>query len=1043
MSTTITPTEQNIEINVNNDVIDINVTNEIVDVNATTQQIDINVAGAYPLPSSVTSVFGRIGDVVAIEGDYTLTQLGDVTLSSPSNGQVLKYNGTAWVNSTDADTGITTLNTLTALSQTFATGTSGTDFNISSATSTHTFNIPTASAINRGLLSSTDWTTFNNKQDTITNPVTGTGTANTIPLWNASSNITNSVITQVSGNIRVGSTTQTSKLNVGGDIDLSGVLKNNGTQIINVGSGSLALGDGTGKLTTSDIIVNTSPFTITIGSSFVPYAFTNFGSITGSSFIRSGGTSSQFLKADGSVDSTSYQPTLTNPITGTGTSGQIAYFNGTSSLTSESNLFWDATNDRLGIGNASPTNTLDVNGTARFLNNIDFQQLIVGRTSTRNFSMTWDDPQGEGIIQSRGLVYPITLDGSTIKFRSSNGTRMRIFETGNVLIQSGGTFTDNGFRLDVNGTSRIQGDLDVIVATNFPRVRVGNTNVRSFSMVWDDTISEGLIQSASRAFPITLDGNTIKFLTQGTLRMRVFEVSGNVGINTGNTDAGFRLDVNGTARTQQLHSFLLGTLLDSTSASNFYSVNTGGSTYGGLALRNQTQDYTGYIQTGRSGNANGINFFHTTFAGATSGDGHQKFSSTAVVFGSLSKPQTLTIYKVGGSAGTAQYPLVLNNQTNTTNTGVGLIFQTGNETGGGPIDHANITAFKTNLGSGFVTSNLRFSTISDGANTLSEKMRISDASNLLIGTTTDLLARLQVSGSITASSAIARGGLINTTLVAAANNDVLVGLDINPTFTNGAFTGVENFALRVNGNIASTSGNNQVIFTSVSATTGWQILRMNSSGASLNFGIEQSAGASRFGNTLGYSSVFGTTNATALHFATNNLTRATIFSNGNFLIAPGIQTDAGFRLDVNGTARVQSTMQVATTLTVQRNQSVGDVTLSLDNSGGVSNWKGSIAYRTESGGSNQRMIFNAQANDVISIFSSGGRVLMGSGHTLSDYVSSAALAIVSTVYGFLPPRMTTTQKNAISSPATGLVVFDTTLGKLCVFSTTWQTITSL
>jgi hypothetical protein len=60
-------------------------------------------------------------------------------------------------------TGLTALNGLTAQVQYFATGTSGTDFNISSATATHTFNLPTASATNRGALSSGDWTTFNNK----------------------------------------------------------------------------------------------------------------------------------------------------------------------------------------------------------------------------------------------------------------------------------------------------------------------------------------------------------------------------------------------------------------------------------------------------------------------------------------------------------------------------------------------------------------------------------------------------------------------------------------------------------------------------------------------------------------------------------------------------------------------------------------------------------------------------------------------------------------------------------------------------------------
>jgi len=66
---------------------------------------------------------------------------------------------------TTFSTGLTALNGLTAQVQNFATGTSGTDFAISSATSTHTFNLPTASATNRGALSSADWSTFNGKEN--------------------------------------------------------------------------------------------------------------------------------------------------------------------------------------------------------------------------------------------------------------------------------------------------------------------------------------------------------------------------------------------------------------------------------------------------------------------------------------------------------------------------------------------------------------------------------------------------------------------------------------------------------------------------------------------------------------------------------------------------------------------------------------------------------------------------------------------------------------------------------------------------------------
>ena len=60
--------------------------------------------------------------------------------------------------------GITSINNLSAAAQSLEVGTTGTNFNISSVGTAHTFNIPSSSASNRGLLSNTDWINFNSKQ---------------------------------------------------------------------------------------------------------------------------------------------------------------------------------------------------------------------------------------------------------------------------------------------------------------------------------------------------------------------------------------------------------------------------------------------------------------------------------------------------------------------------------------------------------------------------------------------------------------------------------------------------------------------------------------------------------------------------------------------------------------------------------------------------------------------------------------------------------------------------------------------------------------
>jgi len=136
--------------------------------------VNKNATNGYAGLSSGKITASQIQEVLGITDltEYAaFSGTGDTAIrasfTSLATNDCLLWNGTNWVNSNtcaSGASGITSLNSLSAASQTLATGTSGTDFTISSSSSTHTFNIPSASSGSRGLLSAADWTIFNSKQ---------------------------------------------------------------------------------------------------------------------------------------------------------------------------------------------------------------------------------------------------------------------------------------------------------------------------------------------------------------------------------------------------------------------------------------------------------------------------------------------------------------------------------------------------------------------------------------------------------------------------------------------------------------------------------------------------------------------------------------------------------------------------------------------------------------------------------------------------------------------------------------------------------------
>ena len=396
-----------------------------------------NGAGYTTNVGTVTSVAATGGTGISITGS-PITTSGTITITNTAPDQTVALTASTGISVTGTYPNFTITNTSPSSGGTVTSvaaltiGTTGTDLSSSVANSTTTpvitLNVPTASATNRGALSSADWSTFNSKQGTITLTTTGTSgaatfTSNTLNIPNYGSALsgylplTGGTLTGALGGTSASfSTTITSggNINSGDSVTLLGELYWGGTQS----------GQKTRAYTTGSS-----------GSATLNYSFWTGSSWSIVSTLTSGGAAN-FI---GSISAYNFSGTSSGTNTGDqDLSGYVTLattqtISGAKTFTSVLTITANASANALALNGRSSDNT----------SSIDFFQ---NNGTTRLMEI--------GISPSAAEFY---YDASSPMIFYTAGTeRTRIWgSTGNVNIGTTPA-SDSGYKLDVNGTGRFK-----------------------------------------------------------------------------------------------------------------------------------------------------------------------------------------------------------------------------------------------------------------------------------------------------------------------------------------------------------------------------------------------------------------------------------------------------------------------------------------------------------------------------------------------------------------------------------------------------------